>query len=165
MVALNFSRGLLKVSESGGTCLDGTVWVRNGQERGGRPGEAARLPRIARATPAQAGRSAPRRTGRGHIGAAASIGQTRSMAQTMDLVIGPLIERDGSYGYDTFTPREGLRPSFRYRVLEEARYDRRAMIAESQHDPRLTVHVCETQGEFEERVATAGRDGADPPPG
>jgi hypothetical protein len=87
------------------------------------------------------------------------------MAQTMDLIIGPLIERDGSYGYDTFTAAEGLRPSFRYRQIEQARYDQRAMIAESQHDGRYTVVVCDTSGEFAERVEHARRGASDPPPG
>ena len=73
----------------------------------------------------------------------------------MDLLIGPLIERDGSFGYETFTAAEGLRPSFRYRRIEQARYDQRAMIAESQRDPRYTVIICETSAEFDERVAAA----------
>src|ERR1700728_3640141 len=88
----------------------------------------------------------------------ADVTRIRSMSLTMDLLIGPLIERDGSFGYDTFTAAEGLRPSFRYRPLEQARYDQRAMIAESQRDERYEVVVCETLGEFEEQVEAAPRD-------
>jgi len=81
----------------------------------------------------------------------------------MDLLIGPLIERDGSFGYDTFTSADGLRPSFRYRRIEQARHDQRAMIAEWQRSGRVAVHVCETLAEFEARVETARRDAAAAP--
>jgi hypothetical protein len=75
-----------------------------------------------------------------------------------DLLIGPLIERSGKFAYDTFSPAEGLRHSFRYPRIEQARHDQRAMIAEADSDPRLRVHVCETVAEFE-RLAAASRDG------
>jgi hypothetical protein len=39
------------------------------------------------------------------------------------------------------------------------------MIAEAQQDGRCDVQVCETLGEFEERVENARRGAADPPPG
>ncbi len=70
----------------------------------------------------------------------------------MELLIGPLIERNGGYGYDTFAPNEGLRSSFRYLRLDAARYDQRALIAEAKRDSRLTVRMCETQTEFEQAV-------------
>ena len=47
-----------------------------------------------------------------------------------DLYIGPLIERNGKFSYDTFSLAEGLRSSFHYRRVGDARYDRRAMVAE-----------------------------------
>ncbi|HZU91556.1 MAG TPA: hypothetical protein VE993_20055 [Stellaceae bacterium] len=75
--------------------------------------------------------------------------------QTTELFIGPLIERNGGYCYQTFTLRDGLRTSFRYRRVEEARYDRRALIAESAANPRYAVRECETLAEFEEIVAKA----------
>ena len=70
----------------------------------------------------------------------------------MELLIGPLIERNGGYSYDTFTQSEGLRSSFRYPRLDAARYDQRALIAEAKRDSRLTVRMCETQTEFEQLV-------------
>jgi hypothetical protein len=70
----------------------------------------------------------------------------------MELLIGPLIERNGGYSYDTFTASEGLRSSFRYLRLDAARYDQRAFIAEAKRDSRLTVRMCETQTEFEQLV-------------
>jgi hypothetical protein len=74
----------------------------------------------------------------------------------MDLVIGPLIERTGKFAYDTFSSVEGLRHSFRYPRIEQARHDQRAMIAEAESDPRLRVHLCETLAEFEELAAATG---------
>jgi hypothetical protein len=75
----------------------------------------------------------------------------------MDLLIGPLLERKGGYSYDTFTPADGLRGSFRYLRLDAARYDQRALIAEARRDPRFNIHICETQSEFEQLVDAARR--------
>ena len=47
----------------------------------------------------------------------------------MELLIGPLLERDGGYSYDTFTRADGLRGSFRYPRVDAARYDQRALAA------------------------------------
>lgn len=80
----------------------------------------------------------------------------------MDLLIGPLLERNGGYGYDTFTLAEGLRSSFRYRRVEEARYDQRALIAEAERDPRCIIRMCETLNEFNEVIEAARRDAVDP---
>ena len=73
----------------------------------------------------------------------------------VDLYIGPLIARNGGYSYDTFSRTDGLRSSFRYRRVDEARYDRRAMIAESRLRSQIRVHVCETVSEFERARAAA----------
>lgn len=73
----------------------------------------------------------------------------------MDILIGPLIERNGRYGYNTFTLSDGLRSSFRYLRFEAARYDQRVLIAEARRDPRRNVRVCETLAEFEELVKAA----------
>ena len=80
---------------------------------------------------------------------------------SIDLYIGPLIERDGSFGYDTFSKSDGPRSSFRYRRVEQARHDRRAMIAESERDPHIRVHVYETLAEFEEALAAERSADAD----
>jgi hypothetical protein len=70
----------------------------------------------------------------------------------MDLLVGPILERKGGYGYDIFTLSEGLRSSFRYRRVEEARYDQRALIAESERDSRRRIRMCETLSEFNEAI-------------
>jgi hypothetical protein len=84
----------------------------------------------------------------------------------MELVIGPLLERNGGYSYDTFTRAEGLRRSFRYPRIDAARYDQRALLAEARRDSRCKVRICETQGEFEQLVREAEADStAAPEPG
>ncbi len=80
----------------------------------------------------------------------------------MEIFVGPLLLREGRYCYATFTLAEGIRSSFRYAKIEQARYDRRAMIAEAQADRRNLVHDCETEVEFERLVAEAASDAGDP---
>jgi len=78
----------------------------------------------------------------------------------MELLIGPLLQRNGGYSYDTFTAADGLRRSFRYLQIEAARYDQRVLIAEARRDPRCEVRICETQSEFERFVREARVAGA-----
>ena len=72
-----------------------------------------------------------------------------------NLYIGPLIERNGKFSYDTFSLAEGLRSSFHYRRVGDARYDQRAMVAEIGSGAQFNVYVCETLAEFEQLVDTA----------
>ena len=77
---------------------------------------------------------------------------------TLDkLLIGPLIERGGRFYYDIFAPDEGLKSSFGYRRIEEARHDRRSLFAEAGRDPRRQVRLCETLSEFLRLVEAASR--------
>ena len=73
----------------------------------------------------------------------------------MEMLIGPLLERNGGYSYDIFTPAEGLRRSFRYLRIDAARYDQRALTAEAHRDSSCRAHICETQSEFEQLVKAA----------
>jgi hypothetical protein len=79
---------------------------------------------------------------------------------SIDLYIGPVIERDGRFAYDTFSDQDGLRSSFRYPRVEQAHYDRRSMIVEWRRAAQVRVHVCETLAEFE-RVCTTERNADD----
>jgi hypothetical protein len=76
----------------------------------------------------------------------------------MDMLIGPLLERNGGYSYDTFTVGDGLRSSFRYLRVDAARYDQRALIAEARRDPGRRVRICETQSEFEQLMEALRRE-------
>jgi hypothetical protein len=78
----------------------------------------------------------------------------------MELLVGPLLQRNGGYSYDTFTAADGLRRSFRYLQIEAARYDQRALVGEARRDPRCEVRICETQSEFEQLVREVGAAGA-----
>jgi hypothetical protein len=80
----------------------------------------------------------------------------------MEMLIGPLLERNGGYSYDTFTLAGGLRSSFRYPRVEAARHDQRALAAETRREPGCTVHICETKGEFDQRVEVLRRVAASP---
>jgi hypothetical protein len=79
--------------------------------------------------------------------------------QIKELLIGPIIGSNGGYCYETFTLSDGIRSSFRYRRVEEARYDRRALIAESAVNQRCVVRECETLEEFEAAVARVRAEG------
>jgi hypothetical protein len=72
-----------------------------------------------------------------------------------NLYIGPLIERNGKFSYDTFSLADGLRSSFHYRRVGDARYDQRAMVAEVGSGVQFNAYVCETLAEFEQLVDTA----------
>jgi hypothetical protein len=80
---------------------------------------------------------------------------------TTDLLIGPLTERGGRFGYDTFTLAEGIRSSFRYARIDAARYDQRALIAEASANPAQSVRICETVEAFHEMIAAARAAGSD----
>jgi hypothetical protein len=80
--------------------------------------------------------------------------------QTTELLIGPIVGRNGGYCYETFTLADGTRSSFRYRRVEEARYDRRALIAESAVNRRCLVREFETVNEFADAVARAEGEAA-----
>ena len=81
-----------------------------------------------------------------------------------ELLIGPLIERGGRFWYDIFSPDEGLKSSFGYPRIEEARHDRRSFFAEARRDPRRKVRLCESLSEFLRLVEAAARQ-ADTAPG
>ncbi len=72
------------------------------------------------------------------------------------LYVGPLLESSGRFSYDTFSLAEGLRSSFRYQRVEQARYDRNAMVAEAERNLNISMQICETAAEFRQQVAAAG---------
>jgi hypothetical protein len=74
-----------------------------------------------------------------------------------ELLIGPLIERGGRFWYDIFSTDEGLKSSFGYPRIEEARHDRRSLFAEAGRDPRRKVRLCDTLSEFLRLVEAASR--------
>ncbi len=77
---------------------------------------------------------------------------------SVDLYIGPVISRGGRFAYETFSEQDGLRSSFRYARVEQARYDRRSMIVEARRSAHVRVHLCETLAEFERACGRRGDD-------
>lgn len=78
--------------------------------------------------------------------------------EIIDLFIGPVIERNGGYCYETFTRADGIRASFRYRRVEQAIHDRKVLLAEYASNPRTLIHECETLAEFGEAMREAHAD-------
>ncbi len=48
----------------------------------------------------------------------------------MPIVLGPVVRREGGYGFDSWVANEGLSRGFSYRRLEDAYYALRARIGE-----------------------------------
>jgi hypothetical protein len=82
-----------------------------------------------------------------------------------ELLIGPLIERGGKFYYDIFTPDDGLKSSFGYRRIDEARHDRRSFFAEAERDPRRKARLCQDLNEFLRLVEAASRRSGGAPGG
>ncbi len=76
------------------------------------------------------------------------------------LYVGPLLESSGRFSYDTFSLAEGLRSSFRYQRVEQARHDRNGMVAEAEANPNVSVQICETAAEFRQQVTVASEPAA-----
>src|ERR1700730_14256562 len=89
-------------------------------------------PEMGRETDACFDRNAARALG---TGIAELVPLNEEIVIEMDMLVGPLLERNGGYGYDTFTVADGLRRSFWDLPLDAARYDPRAAIAEDTRRP------------------------------
>jgi hypothetical protein len=99
------------------------------------------------------------------LGSGGETTSTRGRMTADELLIGPLIERGGRFYYDIFTVDDGLKSSFGYRRIEEARHDRRSFLGEAARDPRRKVRRCETLSEFLRLVEAASRRPGAPPGG
>jgi hypothetical protein len=65
----------------------------------------------------------------------------------MPIVLGPVIKREGGYGFDIWGANEGLSRGFSYRRLEDAYYALRARIGEDVRKGIASV-ACGTVEEF-----------------
>jgi hypothetical protein len=66
-----------------------------------------------------------------------------------ELLVSPVLTRDGGFAFDTFTTTSGLCRGFVYRRVEHADRDRKATLR-GQHHPRriVTVVDCATLVDF-----------------
>jgi hypothetical protein len=63
----------------------------------------------------------------------------------------PIVSRNDSFAFDTFTPEEGLKLGFVYRRIEQANYDRKATLHGLPRATGFAIVACETLGEFRRR--------------
>jgi hypothetical protein len=71
----------------------------------------------------------------------------------MPVILGPVVRKEGGYGFDTWAADEGVSPGFSYRRLEDAYYARNARIGEGMRSGTESISCC-TVDEF---VAETGR--------
>jgi hypothetical protein len=70
-----------------------------------------------------------------------------------EILVSPVVSRDGGFAFDTFTPAAGLSCGFAYRRIEQASYDRRTTLLRLLGADGHAVVACETLGEFSRRCA------------
>ena len=79
------------------------------------------------------------------------------MANGNVLLLSPVVARGEGYGDDTFTASGGLKPSFVYRSLDEARYDWKATLVGRFVPSGYHAEACGDVAEFIHRVAAVMR--------
>jgi hypothetical protein len=52
----------------------------------------------------------------------------------MQIVVGPILTREGGYAFDCWTPEQGLSPGYRYGRVEDAHYARNVEIRAPKQD-------------------------------
>jgi hypothetical protein len=74
----------------------------------------------------------------------------------MQIVIGPVVTREGGYAFDAWSPKQGLQRGYTYRRIEDAHYARKFEIrCRDAGRPDNTV-ACNTADEFERSTTGAG---------
>jgi hypothetical protein len=70
-----------------------------------------------------------------------------------EILVSPIVSRDGGFAFDTFSTAAGLTPGFAYRRIEQASYDRKTTLHSLPRTTGFAVVACETLGEFGCRCA------------
>ena len=72
----------------------------------------------------------------------------------MRTVVGPVVvTRDGGFGFDLWTPEEGLSRGFSYRRIEDAYYARKVEIRSRIRSLARPMVACSTVDEFASALA------------
>ena len=67
----------------------------------------------------------------------------------MQIVLGPVLTRDGGYAFDCWTPEEGLSRGYTYGRIEDAHYARNIEIRSRNNKRSLDQTIaCSTVDEF-----------------
>ena len=72
----------------------------------------------------------------------------------MHTLVGPVVvTRDGGFGFDLWTPEEGLSRGFSYRRIEDAYYARKVQIRSRTESLAPAMVACSTVDEFASALA------------
>ena len=71
----------------------------------------------------------------------------------MYAVIGPVLNRAGSYAFDCWTSAEGLIRGYAYRRIEDAYHERKVEIRCASRERNLRPVICDTVDEFACEIA------------
>jgi hypothetical protein len=66
----------------------------------------------------------------------------------MQIVLGPVLMRKGSYAFDCWTPREGFSRGYTYSRIEDAHYARNVEIRSRNNKSLDQTIACSTVDEF-----------------
>ena len=66
----------------------------------------------------------------------------------MQIVVGPVLTRQGGYAFDCWTPEQGLSPGYTYRRVEDAHYARKVEIKSAKQGGSHKTIACSTVDEF-----------------
>jgi hypothetical protein len=68
-----------------------------------------------------------------------------------EILVSPIVSREGGFAFDTFSTTAGLTPGFAYRRIEQANYDRKITLQSLPRATGFAVVACETLAEFGRR--------------
>ena len=66
----------------------------------------------------------------------------------MQIVVGPVLTRQGGYAFDCWTPEQGLSPGYTYGRVEDAYYARKVEIRSPKQGCSHKIIACSTVDEF-----------------
>src|SRR5690348_9322929 len=78
----------------------------------------------------------------------------------MQVVVGPIVTRDGGFAFDSWTPEKGLSRGFSYRRIEDAHYARNIEIRSGGDRLARAMVACSTLDEFASALAADAGNGA-----
>jgi hypothetical protein len=71
-----------------------------------------------------------------------------SKGASMQIVLGPVLTRNGGYGFDCWTPDEGLNRGYTYGRIEDAHYARNVEIKSRNKGSSDQTIACSTVDDF-----------------
>jgi hypothetical protein len=81
------------------------------------------------------------------------------MGVLKQILVGPVVSRNGGFAFDTFCTPNGLKRGYPYRRVEQANYDRKATLLGLQLSHDFVTTACETIFEFQQGCIAPQVDG------